>query len=180
MDRKPPLLSSMLNVIKWFRARLLPETVLTAILILGVAYIGGWFLLRPYPIHLYYPSCNEGRVTFSPDLSPRYQEQIRGHFANFEVPYAIMGDRIYTSDEGGNFDNIDKQIRLLANPDRQGLRTLKDRDRSTHELFRRWEAMEDGYKKRHAWCLVVEAVVTRTGVDEEARREHPEIWSPEK
>ncbi len=171
------------SIVVWYFRRPIWQILLSLPVILlligaagGATWLGSRLLVSPYPIHLHHPKCDNGSLAFSPYLSDRYHEQVRAYLVSFDTSYAVIGNKIYTARNTDFAENIHKPVWVLAHPDKQGNRTLRAQDHKTHALFREWDALERGPEKRRAWCRVVEAIVSPTGINIDARRSRPDIW----
>ena len=174
-----------INSVRNCLLRILRRALISAALFVGVvsAAVGGIVLYNKLPVHPVEAHCYDFRVYLKGPKSERFNNAYIKLIEEWEQPYSIRNGVVYTTYYGSGDENMDKFIMRTVRPewfsdnptfDTPEQRAIVEgwRETSVRENRREWSSKD--------WCHVIEAAIAKDGIDVEARRDHPNIWPPDK
>lgn len=151
-----------------------------ALIFILVAAIGGFYIYTLLPIHQIGVNCYSLGVVFEGPKSEEFIALFKKKLEERGEPYFLKDGHIHTTGDGIYYEQMSKIIMYEVRPE-WFTDHPRFKNKTPEKIVNAWKSSEDRYSPvSKEWCHVVEAAVARDGIDAKARREHPNIWPPDK
>lgn len=149
------------------------------LIIAVILLIAGLHIYWAFPIHQVSVDCHDFDVYFEGPKNQKFMDVFAEHIRKRNAPVIIKDERIFSTDNGVAIDQIDKVIMYKVRP--EWFRALPNfEDPETERIFMAWVNSGKSRNVNDKWCHVLEAAISKNGIDIEARRKNPRIWPRDK
>ena len=167
---------------RWRRRGRIAAISVIAVLAISGLYEVVYYIDARQPTHQVSVDCYALHVYFEGQKSAEYLTAMAANLKYRKQPYIIKNDRIFSTIDGAyDEEEIYRFIIHEIHPNWFSDHPTFENAR-VRALVETWKNREnlstdDGEK---AWCRVIEAAISKNGIDAQARRDHPDIWPPDK
>lgn len=164
-------MESTRRALKWIGV-----TIAATMLVIGAALI-----YMNLPIHQVTVRCIFSDATLSGPKSNKYLEVIAKKLNERGDVAVIKNDRVFSTVDGGYIEQLRKvvlyQVRSEWFEKPPVFETAQQK-----KIFMNWKAHKNTQTKDAYFteCRLIEAAISKNGIDIEARRNHPDIWPRDK